>query len=223
MYVLYGGRHTRSTLVEMVMAEGGIAYELRGVDILRGEHRTPEYLAINPAGWVPALVTPEGETLYETAAINLHLAERHGLTQLAPRTDDPDRGRFLSGLFFLTDDLEPIMKRYFYPQRFVLRDDDAPAMRQRALDDAIERLSVIEKRLQTDGPFHLGVRYSLVDLTMAYWAVQVAARVPLENLPAVRLCTERVMARPALRDRFQAVVAGSEEFARMKADSGTDS
>ena len=79
MYILYGGPFTRAFIVEMVMAEGDIAYELRVVDIVEQEHRAPEFLAINPAGWVPALITPDGATLYETPAINLHLAERHGL------------------------------------------------------------------------------------------------------------------------------------------------
>ena len=50
MYVLYGGSFTRAIIVEMVMAEGDIAYELRNVDTTRGEHRSAAFLAINPAG-----------------------------------------------------------------------------------------------------------------------------------------------------------------------------
>jgi len=84
VYVLYGGPFTRGLLVEMVLAEGGIAYLRRTVDIFEGEHRSPAYLAVNPAGWLPALITPEGETLVEAPAINLYLTERHGLAQLAP-------------------------------------------------------------------------------------------------------------------------------------------
>ena len=115
MYILYGGHFTRALITEMVMAEGGIPYELRNVDIVAQEHRRPEYLAINPAGWVPALVTPEGATLYETPAINLYLAERHGLTHLAPAPGDPDRGIFLSGLFSVTGDLEADPEALFLP------------------------------------------------------------------------------------------------------------
>ena len=55
MYILYGGRFTRVLIVEMVMAEGAIPYELRNIDIVAHQHRKPEYLAVNPAGWVPAL------------------------------------------------------------------------------------------------------------------------------------------------------------------------
>ena len=146
MYVLYGGRFTRALLVEMVMAEGGLPYELREVDIVRHEHREPGYLAVNPAGWVPALVTPEGETLYETPAINLYLAERHGLTRLAPRVDEADRGLFLSGFFYVGGELEPAMKRHFYPHRYVFRQEDEARMKERALEDALARIGVMEQR-----------------------------------------------------------------------------
>jgi glutathione S-transferase len=202
MYVLYNGPLARGLLVEMVMAEGGIAYEARMVDICRNEHRAPEYLAINPAGWVPALVTPEGEFLYETPAINLYLAERHDLVQLAPRVDELERGLFLSGLFYLTNDLEPWMKRVFYPERFVLRENDGPAMRERSIDGALDRLGVIEQRLRDRGPYHLGDRFSLVDLTMTYWAVYLAAERGLAPYPEVRRCMTLVMDRPRLRARF---------------------
>ncbi|HSG29581.1 MAG TPA: glutathione S-transferase N-terminal domain-containing protein, partial [Candidatus Krumholzibacterium sp.] len=129
LYVLYGGPFTRACIVEMVMAEGDIAYELRVVDIVAEEHRSPDYLAVDPAGRVPVLITPEGSVLYETPAINLYLTERHGLRNLAPSPKEPERGVFLSGLFYLTDELEPILKRYFYPHRYALRPEDSPGMR----------------------------------------------------------------------------------------------
>ena len=89
MYIVYGGKFTRTLMVEMVMAEIGIACEMRNVDTIKREHLSPVYLKINPAGWVPALITPEGDRLYETPAINLYLAERHRATHLAPAVDDP--------------------------------------------------------------------------------------------------------------------------------------
>ena len=91
MYRLYSGKYTRGILVEMVMAEGEIEFERVEIDILRGEEKKPEYLAINPAGWVPALVCPDGVVLTETPAINLYLGERHRITSLVPALDDPDR------------------------------------------------------------------------------------------------------------------------------------
>jgi glutathione S-transferase len=211
MYVLYGGADTRALLVEMVMAEGDIAYELREVDIIGQQHRTPEYLAINPAGWVPALITPQGDTLYETPAINLYLAERHQLDQLAPRTDAPERGAFLSGLFYLTDELEPALKRYFYPHRYVMRTEDAGAMKALSRDSALERLGVVDQRLREGGPYHLGERYSLVDLTATYWAAHLDRAGALEPYPALRECMDLVMQRPKLRAGFDQLKALTDE------------
>ena len=217
MYVLYGGAFTRALMVEMVLAEGDIAYELRAVDIVKQEHRAPAFLAVNPAGWVPALVTPEGETLYETPAINLYLAEHHGLIHLAPRVDEPERGAFLSGLFYLTDEFEPALKRYFYPHRTVLRSEDAPAMRHKSLGEALERLEVIDRRLQAAGPYHLGERFSLVDLTMAYWAACLEPAGRLAAFPAVQRCAAQVIDRPKLRAKFAKLKAGMDDYARLLA------
>ena len=217
MYVLYGGPYTRALIVEMVLAEGEIAYELREVDIVGREHGTPWFLAINPAGSVPALITPEGETLHETPAINLYLAERHGLTQLAPRVDEPERGAFLNGLFYLTGELEPAMKRYYYPHRFVLRADDAPAMKARSLAAAMKRLNVVERRLRDAGPYYLGDRFSLIDLTMAFWAANIEPSGALEPCPAVRRCMALVMDRPKLRAKFDELKTWSGDYARMQA------
>lgn len=217
MYILYGGRFTRTRIVEMVMAEGDIAHEHRAVDIIGQEHRSPEFLAINPAGRVPVLITPEGEALVETAAINLYLAERHGLTELAPRIDEPERGSFLSGLFYLTDELEPAMKRYFYPHRFVLRAEDSPAMKQHSLDIALDRLSVIDRRLHDGGPYYLGERFSLVDLTMAYWLAFIDREGVLAPYAAMRHCAKLVMDRPKLRPKFDEIMVARETYAQMQA------
>ncbi|MGI9316973.1 MAG: glutathione S-transferase family protein [bacterium] len=198
-YVLYGGEFTRALITQMVMAEGGIDYELREIDIVNNQHRREAFLKINPAGWVPALVTPEGAVLYETPAINLYLADHHHLVHLAPATDDPDRGRFLSALFYLSGELEPAMKRYFYPHRYALEPEDSEAMKHKALTDALERLAVVNQRLNAGGPFHLGDRFSLVDLTLVYWAGCLEEDMTLEQYPAVRRCTQLTLGRPALR------------------------
>lgn len=217
MYVLYGGPFTRALIVEMVLAEGDIPYELRAVDIVKLEHRAPAFLAVNPAGRVPVLVTPEGETLYETPAINLYLAERHSLAHLVPRADEPERGSFLSGLFYLAGELEPALKRYFFPQRYVLRPEDAPAMRHKSLGDALEHLEVIELRLQETGPHHLGARFSLVDLTLAFWAACLEPAGRLDAFPAVQRCAQLVADRPKLRAKFAELKSDIADYDRLVA------
>ncbi len=198
-YVLYGGDHTRAVITQMVMAEGGIDYELRKIDIRKQEHRSAAFLKINPAGLVPALITPEDEVLYETPAINLYLADRHQLCHLAPALTDPDRGRFLSALFYISGELEPAMKRYFYPHRYVINPADIEAMKWKAFEHVTQRLRVIDQRLSVEGPFHLGSRFSLVDLTLFYWVISLDDDLDLSVYPAVKTCVEETIGRPAIQ------------------------
>ena len=76
-YVLYGSRRSGSLAVELALAEIGAACELREVDLDAGAQREAPYTAINPQRKLPALITPDGETLTESAAIVLVLADRH--------------------------------------------------------------------------------------------------------------------------------------------------
>ena len=216
MYILYGGDFTRALVTEMVMAEGGISYELREVDIVNDGHRTPEFLKINPAGWVPALITPEGEHLYETPAINLYLAERHALTHLVPPETDNDRGRFLSGFFFLAGDLEPVIKRVFYAHRFVLRPDDEQQARQMATDTALERLRVIEAKIGAGGPYFLGERFSLIDLTLAYWVGALNRSGLLDEFAAIQNAVGLVRARPKLGTHFDRIDEARVKYAELQ-------
>jgi len=179
--------------------------------------RAPEFLAINPAGLVPVLITPAGETLTETPAINLYLADHHGLTQFAPRPNEPERGAFLSGLFNLAGDLEPVMKQYFYPHRYVLRPEDGPAMKDKARDTALHQLGLIDRRLGDAGPYFLGARFSLVDLTLAYWAANIDFDDELQPFGALRRCVDLAMSRPKLDAKFSELCHWREEYRQMQA------
>ena len=197
MYMVYGGRFTRTVCVEMVLEEGNLPYEVREIDILRGEHREPEFLSVNPAGYVPALVTPEGQVLHEAAAIMLYLADRHGLDQLAPRIDEPERGLFYSKLFFLTNDVQPAMKRLYFPHRYSTDEADTPRIKTQAARMAKERWQVVDDHLARNGPYHLGARFSLVDLYMAMWAALFELPEELfADCPAIKSCYDLVAARP---------------------------
>ena len=201
-YLLYGGRFTRAIIVEMVMAEGGLEYDLEPVDIMQGEQRLARFLAMNAAGHVPILVCPDGEILSETPAINLYLADHHGLNHLAPAIDDPLRGRFLSYLSYLSGDFEPAIKQYYYPHLYVLRGEDEIEYQAKSLAYALQRLQIIEQRLQNDGPYHLGERFSLLDIILGFWTVNLDFGQNLQACPAVKRCLELVENRPLLQSLF---------------------
>lgn len=198
-YILFGGGVARDVVVRMVLAEGDIPYELRFVDGVKGEHRTEEFRRLNPAGYIPALVTPDGETLFETVAMLIWLLEQHEMTELLPMPGDPDRGRFLSMLFFHTSEIQPSFKRWFYPHRFTT---ESAAGRQKIMGAAremlLERWGVLDSMLSTNGPYHLGERFSVLDMHMAMWAVYGIDSTDdiVDRFPAVAKVTGAVLARP---------------------------
>lgn len=202
MYTLFTAKYSRSLMVEMVLAEGGIDYTTAPLDMVAGQHREAAYRAVNPAGWIPALQTPSGDVLYETPAINLWLCETHGL-DLVPMPGDPGRGPFLSALFNVTGEIEPAFKRVFYPQRIAPRPDLIDETRLMAWQDVRDRLAPIEQRLAASGPFFLGNRFTLADLTLAYWMAYVQHRDRIDDFPAVAAALDLTRARPALTENFQ--------------------
>ena len=132
MYTLYHQDGARSTAALLTLEEGGLDYELRRVDISADEHRDPEFLALNPRGLIPALVTDTGEVLGETAAIMLYLADRHRLTDLAPLPEEPGRGALHDWLFYHVGEVQAAGKRASYPHRYSTNSEDAPRIRDQA-------------------------------------------------------------------------------------------
>ena len=201
-HILYGNRYARSLITEAVLIEGGIDYQLREIDISSNEHTSREYLKINPTGLVPTLVTPEGEVLYECPAINLFLVDRYKVISLAPGVDDPDRGQFLSSLFYITGEIEPAMKRYFYPYRYGVSESDSETIKKLAMIDVLKRFSVIDQKIEKSGPFQLGKRLSLADITLAYWVACSDPELFTDKFPSLGGCVERILNRPGIKHLF---------------------
>ncbi|WP_331371357.1 glutathione S-transferase family protein [Sinorhizobium chiapasense] len=196
MYILYGGDFTRAPLVQWVLEEGKIAYEFRKIDILNGKHRSAEFLAINPAGLVPVLITPEGDTLYEVAALMVYLADRHQLTDLAPSSTDPDRGLFLSTVFHIAGDIQSEMKRFHFPHRFSLRREDVAGIQDLAKSLVLSRLDVMNTRLAAKGPYALGPRFSLADFYLCFWIAYLDRETVCLQFPSIARLYELVRSRP---------------------------
>ena len=198
MYVLYGGGVTRSLGPQMMLEEGDIPYELRIVDDAKNEHQTAEYLTLNPAGFIPALQLPNGDVLHEAAAIMVYLAENHNLQNLMPTLGDPLRGLFFCKLFYQTNDVQPPICRFFRPERYSTNPDHVADIRQSARDTAMDRWAVLDSFLAKNGPYHLGDRFSLLDLHMTLWAAYGLEKptTVINAFPAVRHCFELTTKRP---------------------------
>jgi glutathione S-transferase len=80
---LYGVKGSCSLATHIALEEAGADYVFTKIDTAAGEQRSPAYLAINPKGRVPALVTPEG-VLTENVALLLYVAQTHPEAKLVP-------------------------------------------------------------------------------------------------------------------------------------------
>lgn len=103
-----------SFAVHIVLEELGVPYALARVDWEAGALDSPEHRARQPFGLIPALDTPDGP-MFETAAILLWLAERHG--RLAPAPGAPERGAFLAWLAFTNNALHARAMELIHPER----------------------------------------------------------------------------------------------------------
>lgn len=115
-YRLHYAPDNASLVIRLALDEIGLPYETSLVDRAARAQKSPDYLALNPAGLIPALETPDG-VLFETGAILLWLADRH--RHGAPAPDAPDRGDFLKWLFYLANTVHPTLRMSFYPGQYL--------------------------------------------------------------------------------------------------------
>ena len=115
--ILHFAPDNASLCVRLALEEAGVAYDTALVDRAARGQRAPGYLALNPNGLIPTLVTGDGP-VFETAAILLWLAGNGGAA-LMPAPDAPGRGAALSWLFWLSNTLHPALRQLFYPDRYI--------------------------------------------------------------------------------------------------------
>ncbi|MBQ1541944.1 MAG: glutathione S-transferase family protein [Caulobacteraceae bacterium] len=163
----------RGFRVVWLLEEMGLAYRLRPVDLLAGVENDPEYLAVNPAGYIPAL--QDGDvTMVESIAIMEYLMARHGPTPLAPGPHDPAFPAYQQFLHLGEAGLAASM--YFV---VVSRNLAPEAERQnwgarKALEVFESRLGLVTRRLARS-PYLAGDAFTAADISVTY-ALEFAQR-----------------------------------------------
>ncbi len=114
MYVLHQIDDWASLIVRLALEEMALPYTLHRHDFDAGTLDRAEFRALNPQGLIPVLETPDGP-IFETAAILLWLADRHGLMMPAPH--EAGRATFLSWFLFVSNTLHPTVMALVHPER----------------------------------------------------------------------------------------------------------
>ena len=183
----------------IALEEAGADYELVVMSTKTGDQRTPEYLAVNPKGRVPALVTPQG-VLTETPAILSWIPETHPHAGLLP-VGPWERAQAHAFNSYLCSTVHVAHAHRVRGYRWVDADDDAAlaAMRRKVPQSVAECFELIEREMFA-GPWVLGKDYTVCDpylFTLARWLQ--ADGVDSARFPKVNGHLGRMSERPAVK------------------------
>ncbi|MEZ5886587.1 MAG: glutathione S-transferase family protein [Paracoccaceae bacterium] len=216
MYRLHFTPDAASLAVRLVLEELGLPYEARLLDRAAGEAQSDAYRALHPLGLIPVLETPDGP-MFETAAILLYLADKHG--GIAPAPADPDRAQFLKWLFFIAHNIHPTLLQLFYPDRTA-----GPGCAPQVLDHAEARmrtlLTIFDRMLAAERPqWFAADRPSMLVHYLGLLLRWLAApgprhsfRFPTADYPAIRAVLLAHEARPAALKAAEAESLGPSLF-----------
>ena len=201
---LYEFAPTRSIRARWLLQELGVDFEAVSVDLRAGEHRRPEFLAINPAGKLPVLV--DGDfVLTESVAIVLYLAAKHASKGLLPM-DPRQRAEVDRWLLFTVTELEQPLWRIARHTALYPEERRLPAEVLLASEDFRAMADVLEKHMQ-QRQFVAGERVTVADFVLAYtldWANEVKL---LDGYPQLLAYMGRMYARPHAAPRIAAAFA----------------
>jgi len=197
---LYSAPGTCGTAMHIVLEWIGKPYEVEHLDL--AGMKSPEYLAINLAGVVPALVDDEGP-LSEGLAILLKLVDENPDANIGPAIGRPGRNHLYRWLAFISATLHPFFWPYFMPRRYHSDEDQFSVVKMAAQERVGVALDVIEANLM-DNKWMLGHRKSVVDAflyPMANWAYRFDK--PTSAYPNIDRVVRQLAADPATRKMHQ--------------------
>jgi glutathione S-transferase len=198
MYTLHWNQGSASLTAHMALEESGAPYELKAVDMDKGEHKSPAYLKLNPNGKVPTLVIDGRDAMFETCAIASYIADRHPRSGLAPAIDDPRRSLYTQWMFHLTNSIQPLYLLFYYPERHTTNLDHVEEIKAKAVEQIGEAWDRIEAALRGRGPYMIGESFSAADLPVVMLSTWRQAQPGmLDKRSHLRRLVELVSVRPA--------------------------
>jgi len=207
MLQVYAFSTPNSVRVPITLEELGLDYELRTINVRKGEQKQPDYLAINPNGKVPVLVDPDGPdgeslTLTESGAILIYLAEKTG--KLLPKSGVA-RARVFEQMFFHLTGIGPALGQAGFFKRQA--SEKIPLAIDRFQNESERVLAVLEGVL-AQRRFVAGLDFSIADIAHFGWLWRREfAGIDFEATPHIARWYEEVAARPAVQRAIERVTS----------------
>jgi glutathione S-transferase len=185
-----------STGIHILLEEIGLVFEAYVVNLPKGEHLTPEYLAINPHGTIPTLLRDDGVALTDFVSIATWLASAYPRRKLLPA----DRGAADDAMETLNFCARHIhgdgFRRVFTPERYASNQHGVEAVKAEGRKIAAEAFALVNDRL--DGKTYVVGEFSIADAALFYvefWADKTGMELPVN----CRAHYELMRTRPAVR------------------------
>ena len=196
---LYYAPGTCAQAVLIALHEAGAHFDANRLNMAESEQRSPAYLATNPKGRVPALVTPQG-VLSETLALLLYVAQTYPQANLAP-LNDPFRLAHMQEInSYLASTVHVNHAHRTRAGRWADDETAQQAMKAKVPQNMRDAFAIIEQHYLSDAPWVLGEQYSVADpylFTVAGWLKSDG--VDINEFPRVAAHHARVAARPAVQ------------------------
>jgi GSH-dependent disulfide-bond oxidoreductase len=171
MIDLYSWMTPNGRKASIMLEEVGLPYELHRIDITKNiDQFTPEFLAINPNGKIPAIVDRDGPggkpiKIFESGAILIYLAEKTG--KLLP-SEPHVRSLALQWLMFQMGGIGPMFGQLGFFHKFAGKEFEDKRPRDRYVNESKRLLRVLDTQLEGK-PWVLGDDYSIADIAIFPW------------------------------------------------------
>ena len=198
MLTLYYAPGTCALASHIALEETGAAFEAVRLDFRSGEQTKPDYLAINPKGRVPALVTDRG-ILTETPAILAFIAQSFPSSRLAPMDDAYTFARVQAFNSYLCSTVHVAHAHKLRGYRWATEQSSFDDMKRKVPDSVAACFQLIETEMFA-GPWVMGEAYTICDpylFTIASW--MEGDGVDPARFPKVQEHRQRMAERPAVK------------------------
>jgi len=198
MFTLYYSPGAASLVVHWLLIELETPHQLRRVDFESKQQKSAEYLKLNPNGVVPTLLI-DGEPLFETVALVMHLADSFPAARLAPPVGGLQRAHYYQWLVHLANVGQPAFRNWFYPEE-AAGEANAEASKESARVRIEEFWDRLDAHLAGHGPWLLGDKLSAADfhLTMLMrWSRNMPK--PATEWPNLARLATSMKARPSFK------------------------
>lgn len=195
----------------ITLNEAGATFDIRAVNMAKGEHNKPDYLELNPKHKVPVLII-DGEPLTENVAIQIWIARNFPQAKLLP-AEPMKEIRAISAMAWLSSNIHPLITPQIFPQRYCDLPGSEASVRKMTGQMLAENYGIADQMLK--GREYFFDHFTAVDAYF-FWCFRGAERMKFDvsAWPNATAHLQRMLQRPSVQKALAFEKDTQEAFAR---------